>query len=227
MGGADDGEEWSCASSRKGSAPTKKPHRGPGGAAFRSATGSTAFGASGSPSHPTSFKRSNYIPPVALEQLAPELTLEIYNFPAAWRTSDIRKLLTPFEGHYRLKWQNDTSCWIHFDAAETAARALDELQCAEASLRPFSPENICTLPVQGDAAPSRENTLEIYGFPPAWNATDLGRALEPWAGKYRLKWRTEASCWVIFEAGDLMEQALAQLSQEPLFKVRHYASPAV
>ena len=57
--------------------------------------------------------------------LAEETTIEMYEFPAALRTADLRKLLSAFEGRYRIKWNNDTSCWVVFNNAEDATAALD------------------------------------------------------------------------------------------------------
>lgn len=45
----------------------------------------------------------------------PETSLEFHDFPATLRTGDLRKLLQAYEGHYRLKWNNDTSCFVVFD----------------------------------------------------------------------------------------------------------------
>jgi hypothetical protein len=44
-----------------------------------------------------------------------ETSLEFFDFPATLRTGDLRKLLQDYEGHYRLKWNHDTSCFIVFD----------------------------------------------------------------------------------------------------------------
>ncbi len=45
----------------------------------------------------------------------PETSLEFYEFPSTLRTGDLRKLLQTYEGHYRLKWNHDTSCFVVFD----------------------------------------------------------------------------------------------------------------
>jgi hypothetical protein len=44
-----------------------------------------------------------------------ENSIELYDFPSSLKTADIRKFLSEFEGHYRLKWKNDTSCYVVFD----------------------------------------------------------------------------------------------------------------
>jgi hypothetical protein len=45
----------------------------------------------------------------------PENSIELYEFPATLKTTDLRKFLQDFDGHYRLKWINDTSCYVVFD----------------------------------------------------------------------------------------------------------------
>lgn len=45
----------------------------------------------------------------------PETSIELCDFPATLRTGDLRKFLQAFEGSYRLKWHNDTSCYVVFD----------------------------------------------------------------------------------------------------------------
>ena len=44
-----------------------------------------------------------------------ENTVELYEFASTLKTADLRKILNAFEGHYRLKWINDTSCYVVFD----------------------------------------------------------------------------------------------------------------
>lgn len=56
--------------------------------------------------------------------LSSETTVEIYDFPTAFHTNDIRKLLSGFEGKYRIKWNNDNSCWAVFNEAQDAEEAL-------------------------------------------------------------------------------------------------------
>ena len=44
-----------------------------------------------------------------------ENSIELYEFPSTLKTNDLRKFLQEFDGHYRLKWINDTSCYVVFD----------------------------------------------------------------------------------------------------------------
>lgn len=44
-----------------------------------------------------------------------ENSIELFEFPSTVKTADLRKFLHPFDGHYRLKWINDTSCYVVFD----------------------------------------------------------------------------------------------------------------
>lgn len=168
--------------------------------------------------------RRTHAAPVAVEQFTPELTLEIFNFPSAWRTSDIRKFLSPFEGQYRLKWQNDTSCWVHFEEASIASRALLELQNEEASLRVFGPENVLPVVPKAEQSPAAETTIEVFGFPATWRAVELNKLLATWNGQYRLKWRNDASCFVIFDSAELLEAARPVLAGEAVLKIRPYSS---
>lgn len=45
----------------------------------------------------------------------PETSIEFYDFASTLRTGDLRKLLQAHDGHYRLKWNHDTSCFVVFD----------------------------------------------------------------------------------------------------------------
>lgn len=45
----------------------------------------------------------------------PENSIELFEFPSTLKTTDLRKFLNDFDGHYRLKWINDTSCYVVFD----------------------------------------------------------------------------------------------------------------
>lgn len=166
--------------------------------------------------------KKSIVPPLAVEQLSPELTLEVYNFPASWRTSDIRKLLNAFEGQYRLKWQSDTSCWIHFEKPEQATSALEQIHEESASFRPFAPENVLLVTPKTELYPTSETTIEIYGFPSTWRAPELNKILTPLANRYRLKWRNEASCYVIFENAEVRIEAQTLLDAENVIKTRPY-----
>ena len=44
-----------------------------------------------------------------------ENSIELFEFPSTLKTNDLRKFLQEFDGHYRLKWINDTSCYVVFD----------------------------------------------------------------------------------------------------------------
>lgn len=93
---ADDGFE-TFSSTRK----NKKPS----GAKARSGSFSTSPGSNFKP-----FPKELIIPKA-------ETSLEFYDFPSTLRTGDLRKLLQAYEGHYRLKWNHDTSCYVVFDDA--------------------------------------------------------------------------------------------------------------
>lgn len=165
------------------------------------------------------------VAPVSLDQLNAEQTLEICAFPEVWRTSDIRRVFSSFEGQYRLKWQNDTSCFVHFEGAETAAKALAEVHPESATIRPYAPENVLPASPRPEAGQmSAENTLEIYSFPPTWHSAELNKLLAAFAGHYRLKWRNDAACYVVFDSAEAMQKAQAEISGDPICKVRHYAS---
>lgn len=165
------------------------------------------------------------VAPVSLEQLNAEQTLEIYDFPEAWRTSDIRKAFAVFEGQYRLKWQNDTSCFIHFETVEMASRALVEVHPEGALIRPYAPENVITPPSKPEAGlMTTENTLEIYSFPSTWHSAELNKLLAGFSGQYRLKWRNDASCYVVFDSTETVQKALSEISKEPACKVRQHVS---
>ena len=58
----------------------------------------------------------------------PENSIELYEFPSTLKTVDLRKFLNDFDGHYRLKWINDTSCYVVFDEESLSQRALTELK---------------------------------------------------------------------------------------------------
>jgi hypothetical protein len=56
-------------------------------------------------------------PPKEPVSLSQETTLEFYDFPASFRTADLKSALLGPEGgpRFRIKWNNDTSCWFVFD----------------------------------------------------------------------------------------------------------------
>lgn len=56
-----------------------------------------------------------------------ENSIELYEFPSTLKTTDLRKFLNDFDGHYRLKWINDTSCYVVFDDESLGKRVLGVL----------------------------------------------------------------------------------------------------
>lgn len=83
--------------------------------------------------------------------MLPEVTLEFYDFPPSLRTSDLHGFAhkaAGVDGHYRLKWQNDTSCWIILDSPELADTALAHLKAVQQPddacirVRPYHPDNV-------------------------------------------------------------------------------------
>lgn len=78
---------------------------------------------SGSFSAPSNTGHTSFKPfPKELIIPKPETSLELCDFPATLRTGDLRKLLQAYEGHYRLKWNHDTSCFVVFDDAALGKR---------------------------------------------------------------------------------------------------------
>jgi hypothetical protein len=79
--------------------------------------------------------------------LSEETSVELYDFPSELRTQDLRQLLAGFEGCYRLKWNNDTSCWAVFAEAGEARRFLEQpLARADVKLRPYHPSQATPKP---------------------------------------------------------------------------------
>lgn len=87
-------------------------------------------------------------------------SIELYDFPSTLKTGDLRKFLQAYEGHFRLKWNNDTSCYVVFDDLSlgiilcffyyyfltyrfyfvcvcVVERALSELKSEEIKIKPF------------------------------------------------------------------------------------------
>lgn len=209
-------EEWSCASRKSNPKKPSARHQGP--SATPSNTPSTHSGS-------IFLRKGHQQVPLNVDQFSASLTIEIYDFPISWKTSDIKKLLSPFEGQFRLKWQSDTSCWVHFDSEELATRALKEIQSQDVSIRPFDPSNLIVKEPKPPAPPlSPETTVELYSLPPDWRTPQVNDLLTSWTGRYSLKWRNESSCFVIFESSQLLEEAQSQLSKEPSVKVRPFVS---
>ena len=83
---------------------------------------STAAHSTGHQTHQTQSTNPPTREPVNLSE---DTTLEFYEFPAAFRTPDLKAALERFQqGRYRLKWNNDTSCWFVFDGVESRDAAL-------------------------------------------------------------------------------------------------------
>lgn len=83
--------------------------------------------------------------PVSLEEITAERALELYAFPSKYRTSHLRKFVesaVPDVTSFRLKWQNDSSCWVVFDKPEMLQKALEELHDEVIQVRPFAKENL-------------------------------------------------------------------------------------
>lgn len=92
-----------------GSSPTMKP-------SFNSRNG-------GHHQHPHHHHHRSkpFIPPLQMDQLNKDQTVEVYDFPSEWRTSDLKRLFAGSE--YRLKWHSDNSCWFHFENADACSKA--------------------------------------------------------------------------------------------------------
>lgn len=75
----------------------------------KSAVGSVAVAATAAAGVRPAGKAKEVVVPKA------ENSIELYEFPSTLKTNDLRKFLQEFDGHYRLKWINDTSCYVVFD----------------------------------------------------------------------------------------------------------------
>ena len=77
-------------------------------------TSAPSTNSSGAPFVPSAATR---LAPKPKEIIVPkaENSIELYDFPSTLKTADLRKFLQSFDGHYRLKWINDTSCYVVFD----------------------------------------------------------------------------------------------------------------
>ena len=90
--------------------------------------------------------------------LSVESTIEMYDFPIAFRTNDLKNVLNKFAGRYRLKWHNDTSCWAVFNNLEDVDEVLstpDEY----VKFRRYDPAND-TSPATGPSEPGHEQDIE-------------------------------------------------------------------
>lgn len=84
-------------------------------------------------------------PPVLIEEIKAETALELYGFPSKYRTGHLRRFVETVATTglgFRLKWQNDQSCWVVFDEPEMLKKALAELHDEAIQVRPFAQENL-------------------------------------------------------------------------------------
>lgn len=106
----------------------------------------TVFIGNGTKKLPQTGPTPHHHAPVAIEDIKAETALELYGFPSKYRTSHLRKFVdsvTESAGAgYRLKWQNDSSCWVVFDEPEMLKKALNELHDEVIQVRPFAAENL-------------------------------------------------------------------------------------
>ena len=88
--------------------------------------------------------------------LSPMTTVEMYDFPIAFRTNDLKNALNKFTGRYRLKWHNDTSCWVVFNGSEDVDEALSTAD-EYIKFRRYDPVNdtSTTSTVQPDSGPEQ------------------------------------------------------------------------
>lgn len=214
-----DGDDWACFSKK---ATSKKSSN-----QSHQTSGSKAFPAhSTAKPHHAGHKKGPYQAPLTIEQLTPDMTIEVFDFPATWRTSDLKKLFANFEGQYRLKWQSDTSCWFHFNSAELAAKAMAEVSDENAKLRPFSAENVLPpTPKVDTQGITPEVAFELSGFPSTWHATEINNLLAAFAGKYRIKWRHDSQVWIIFDEQEVKDAAMAEVAKCPQVKVGPFVPP--
>ena len=94
----------------------------------------------GSHPHPQQHRQ-----PVTIEEISATTAIELYGFPPSHRTSHLRQHLQPWDHKYRLKWQNDSSCWVVFDDPADVPVALEKLVGkgdTEIHTRPFDPANM-------------------------------------------------------------------------------------
>ena len=78
--------------------------------------------------HSGEHRRSTNLP------FIPENTLELHDFPKEMITADLQSFVSQVPGvenHYRLKWQNDTSCWLICESADLAHNVFSTLGALE------------------------------------------------------------------------------------------------
>ena len=96
--------------------------------------------------HGSSGHRRGPRPPISERQpiiLSPETTVEMFDFPIAFRTNDLKNSLNKFAGRYRFKWHNDTSCWVVFNSSEDVEEALSTVD-EYIKFRRYDPANDTT-----------------------------------------------------------------------------------
>jgi len=142
----EENEEWGTAAPKKQRHPTT-PGAGAAAARREHYPNKTVFIGNGTkklPATSTVLQQSHV--PVTLEDIKSETALELHSFPAKYRTSHLRKFVESVahgEGAgYRLKWQNDSSCWVVFDSPDVLKKALVELHDEVIQVRPFAAENL-------------------------------------------------------------------------------------
>jgi hypothetical protein len=91
--------------------------------------------------------QTSQLPPLTLAEICDAAkSLELHGFPSKYRTGNLRKFVEggiPSGAGYRLKWQNDSSCWVVFDEADSLTKALEALAGDEfIQVRRFDPANL-------------------------------------------------------------------------------------
>lgn len=147
--------------------------------------------------------------PLTLEELSPELTIEVYGFTVEWRTPDLKKYLAPMRTTYRIKWQDDTSCWVHFDSPEKATRALETLPGLNDETAPnVLIRRFCGLRNNLEASISSSEDTEsinaravlIYDVPNNWEEVNVDKLLASYSGRYNLKGKSGTTFLAVFES---------------------------
>lgn len=61
--------------------------------------------------------------PVKVAEITADSALELHGFPSKFRTGNLRRFVeTVIPTGYRIKWQNDSSCWVVFETPEMRIR---------------------------------------------------------------------------------------------------------
>jgi hypothetical protein len=131
----DAGSEWATATSKSRRKPAATPARAQFGSqlpfaqSYSSSSSSQPHQTHNSISGSSSSQPQNR-PPKEPVNLSEETTLEIFDFPAAFRTGDLKAALKEYDGKYKLKWNNDTSCWFVFESDAERNRAVGVVERA-------------------------------------------------------------------------------------------------